>query len=198
MDPPRLWAVIFIIFVVLAAWLVGQCFNRSFQSYVPVTMISDRAGLVMETGAQVKMRGVQVGRVGRIVGGSQPVSLKLEFDPQLVRRIPSNVGVRISATTAFGAKFVELVDPDRPSPVPLTAGSVLTSENVTTEVNTVFQNLVGVIKQVDPVELNAVLSAVADGVGGQGSESAKPPPGRTRHWSHSMRAATPSRQIGEH
>ncbi|MGV0697202.1 MCE family protein [Mycolicibacter sinensis] len=165
---PRWWAVIFIVFVVLAAWLVGQCFNRSFQSYVPVTMISDRAGLVMETGAQVKMRGVQVGRVGQIVGGSQPVSLKLEFDPQLIRRIPSNVGVRISATTAFGAKFVELVDPDRPSPVPLTAGSVLKSENITTEVNTVFQNLVGVIKQVDPVELNAVLSAVADGVGGQG------------------------------
>lgn len=165
---PRWWAAIFVVFVMLAAWLVGQCFNRSFQRSVPVTMVSDRAGLVMETGAQVKMRGVQVGRVGQIVGGSQPVSLRLEFDPRLIRHIPSNVGVRISATTAFGAKFVELVDPDRPSPVPLAAGSVLKSENVTTEVNTVFQNLVGVIKQVDPVELNAVLSAVADGVGGQG------------------------------
>jgi phospholipid/cholesterol/gamma-HCH transport system substrate-binding protein len=160
--------LIFIVAVVLAAWLVGQCFSRSFQTSIPVTMISDRTGLVMETGAQVKMRGVQVGRVGRIVGGSQPVSLKLEIDPRHVRHIPTNVGVRISATTAFGAKFVELVYPDRPSPASLTAGSVLKSDNVTTEVNTVFQNLVGVIKQVDPVELNAVLAAVAEGVGGQG------------------------------
>lgn len=166
---PRWWTLIFVVVVILAAWLVGKFFNRSFQSYVPVTLTSDRAGLVMETGAKVKMRGVQVGRVGRIIGGRGPVSLKLEIDPKQVAHIPANVEARISATTAFGAKYVELVYPQDPSPKSLTTGLVLKSDNVTTEVNTVFENLVGVIRHVDPAELNAVLSALADGLGGQGA-----------------------------
>ena len=31
--------------------------------YIPLTLVSDRAGLVMEPGAKVKLRGVQVGQV---------------------------------------------------------------------------------------------------------------------------------------
>ena len=42
------------------------------------------------------------------------------------------------------------------------------SRNVSTEVNTVFQNLVGVLNQVDVTKLNAVLTAVADGFRGKG------------------------------
>ena len=41
-------------------------FAGTFTSYVPVTLTSDRSGLVMETNAKVKMRGVQVGRVSQI------------------------------------------------------------------------------------------------------------------------------------
>ena len=44
-------------------------FGGTFSSYVPVTLTSDRAGLVMEPGAKVKLRGVQVGRVAAIQGG---------------------------------------------------------------------------------------------------------------------------------
>lgn len=166
---PRWWALIFVAVLVLATWLVGQSFNRSFRPYVPVTLVSDRTGLVMETGAKVKLRGVQVGRVGQISGGKQPVRLKLEIDSNQAALIPTNVGARISATTAFGAKYVELVYPENPAPTPLTTGLVLKSDNVATEVNTVFENLVGVIRQVDPAELNGVLSALAEGVGGQGA-----------------------------
>jgi len=45
---------------------------------------------------------------------------------------------------------------------------VLHSRNVSTEVNTVFQNLVGLLHQVDPAKLNGVLSALAEGLRGQG------------------------------
>ena len=45
---------------------------------------------------------------------------------------------------------------------------MLQSRNVSTEVNTVFENLVGVLDQIDPAKLNAVLSALAEGVRGQG------------------------------
>ena len=42
------------------------------------------------------------------------------------------------------------------------------SRNVSTEVNTVFENLSLVLKQIDPAKLNAVLSALAEGVRGEG------------------------------
>ena len=50
----------------------------------------------------------------------------------------------------------------------MAAGAHLASRNVSTEVNTVFQNLVDVLHQVDPPKLNSVLTALADGVRGQG------------------------------
>lgn len=122
----------------------------------------------METNADVMMRGVQVGRVGQIGGGGDRASLRLEIDSDQIRYIPANVEAQISATTAFGTKFVELVYPPNPSPKRLTAGAVLHSKNVSTEINTVFENVVELLKMIDPLKLNAVLTAVADGVRGQG------------------------------
>ncbi len=153
------------------AAVVAVCsalFAGTFKSYLPVTLVSERTGLVMESGAKVKMRGVEVGRVAGINGGRQPTSLRLEIFPDQAERIPANVEAEIKATTAFGAKYVDLIYPENPSPKRLTAGEVLRSRNVTTEVNTVFDNLVGLLDQIDVSKLNAVLTALADGVRGKG------------------------------
>ncbi|HEX5256827.1 MAG TPA: MCE family protein, partial [Mycobacterium sp.] len=95
-------------------------------------------------------------------------SLRLEIDPEQIRYIPANVQAEIKATTAFGNKFVELAYPPHPSAARLASGAVLHSKNVSTEINTVFENVVDLIKMIDPLKLNAVLTAVADGVRGQG------------------------------
>ncbi len=50
---------------------------------------------------------------------------------------------------------------------------MLRSENVTTEVNTVFQSLVDLLHEVDPPKLNATLTALADAVRGQGQTIGK-------------------------
>ncbi|MEH3129029.1 MAG: MCE family protein [Mycolicibacterium neoaurum] len=165
---PDWWTAILIVFVIASVALTGVLFTGSLKSYVPVTLSSDRAGLVMEVGAKVKLRGVQVGHVGAVTGGSDPVSLKLELDPDKIAYLPSNVEARIASTTVFGAKYVDLIYPQEPSGQTLAAGAVLQSQNVSTEVNTVFQNLVGVIHKIDPAKLNTVFSAIAEGVRGQG------------------------------
>lgn len=159
-----------ILLAVIAAFLFGSAaaFRGTFRSYVPVTLTSDRAGLVLETDADVMLRGVRVGRVSKLSNDGRRTSLKLEIDPDQVRYIPANVTAQISTTTAFGTKFVELVNPPDPSPARLAAGAVLDSESVSTEINTVFENVVELLKMVDPLKLNAVLTAVAEGVRGQG------------------------------
>ena len=149
-------------------FLASALFTGRFQSYVPVTLTSDRGGLVMETGGKVKLRGVQVGHVSQINDLPNQVSLQLEIDPDQVQFIPANVQARIRATTAFGAKYVDLVYPNDPSDQRISAGQHLKSENVSTEVNTIFQNLINVLHKVDTSKLNAVLTAIADGVRGKG------------------------------
>lgn len=154
--------------VAVLLFVTATSFAGTFRSYVPVTLSADRSGLVLETGAKVKMRGVDIGRVSDINVGDGGANLALQIDPDQIHYIPANVSAKIDVTTIFGAKFVDLVYPTNPSAQRLSAGAVLKSTNVTTEVNTVFENLVDLLHMVDPLKLNAVLTAVGDAVRGRG------------------------------
>jgi phospholipid/cholesterol/gamma-HCH transport system substrate-binding protein len=166
--PTGWWTVILLTAIVAFLLATVAFFAGTFRSYVPVTLKSDRSGLIMETNAKVKLRGVQVGRVSQVSTAKDGTRLTLEIQPDQIRYIPANVQAQIRVTTAFGAKFVDLEYPQNPSAARLTAGAELVSKNVTTEVNTVFENVVDLLDMVDPAKLNAVLSAVAEGVRGQG------------------------------
>ncbi len=90
-------------------------FRGDFTDTVPVTVVSQRAGLVMNPDAKVKMRGVQVGKVASIeVRPNGEAVLHLAMEPSQMHLIPHNVVVDIASTTVFGAKFVELLPPDEP------------------------------------------------------------------------------------
>jgi phospholipid/cholesterol/gamma-HCH transport system substrate-binding protein len=112
-----------VIAIVAVIALTIGLFRGSFTETVPVTVVSDRAGLVMNPDAKVKMRGVEVGKVASIATkpDGQAV-LKLDMNPSQLHLIPANVGVDITSTTVFGAKYVELVPPDDPSPQNLHGG----------------------------------------------------------------------------
>ena len=165
---PAVWTLILLAAIAVLIAVTSVMFTGTLSSYFPVTLTSDRVGLVMEDGAKVKLRGVQVGVVSTIKGGNDPVELKLDIYPDQVRFIPANVGAEIRATTVFGAKYVNLLYPSDPSPKRLVAGQVIRSQNVSTEVNTVFQNLTDVLKKIDHSKLNGVLTALAEGLRGQG------------------------------
>jgi phospholipid/cholesterol/gamma-HCH transport system substrate-binding protein len=165
---PGWWTAILLAIIVTAIAATTLLYTGALQPAVPIVVASDRAGLVMESGAKVMMNGVQVGRVSAVSGGQEPIRLNLDIDAKSALLIPTNSGAQIRATTAFGAKYVDIIYPDNPSPKGLTAGAVLMSRNVTTEVNTVFENLVGLLDQIDPEKLNAVLAALSEGFRGQG------------------------------
>lgn len=166
-DPIWYAPILFILIGALIA-LTAVLFNGTLRSFVAVTLISDRAGLVMENGAKVKLRGVQVGEVGAIGTHDGLASLNLKLDPGPFTYLPSNVEAEIKSSTAFGAKYVDLIVPDNASPQSLKPGAVLHSRNVTVEVNTVFENLQSVVHAIDPAKLNSVLSAVAESLRGKG------------------------------
>jgi len=165
---PIWWAPVLFLAIASLSALTILLFNGTLRETIPLTLVSDRAGLVMEDGAKVKLRGVQVGEVASIGEEASLSKLTLKMDRGPFQYLPSNVEAEIKSSTAFGAKYVDLIVPDAPSVKPLAPGAVLHSRNVTVEVNTVFQNLQSVVHSVDPAKLNAVLSAVAESVRGKG------------------------------
>lgn len=146
-------------------------FTGSLTATVPVTVISERAGLVMNPDAKVKMHGVQVGTVESIEelpGGK--AALHLAMNPDQLKLIPSNVDVDITSSTVFGAKFVQFVAPGAPSDEAMRPGQVLDTQRVTVEVNTVFQQLVAVFSKIDPAKLNETLGAIAKAFDGRSED----------------------------
>src|SRR5271166_7090019 len=97
------------VLVVLAVFAVSVgLFRGDFTTSVPVTVVSPRAGLVMNPDAYVKMRGVEVGKVDSIdVRPNGEAVLHLAMHPSVIHLIPGNVLVDIASTTVFGAKFIE-------------------------------------------------------------------------------------------
>ena len=127
----------------------------------------------MENGAKVKLRGVQIGEVeyiGAETGAGRDLSkLTLKMDPGPFKYLPSNVEAEIKSSTAFGAKYVDLIVPRQaPARQPLKSGAVLHSRNVTVEVNTVSRTCSPWCTSIDPAKLNAVLSAVGEVAARQG------------------------------
>jgi phospholipid/cholesterol/gamma-HCH transport system substrate-binding protein len=166
----RIAAAILAVIVVAAVVFTYLSYTAAFTSTDTVTVMSPRAGLVMETDAKVKYRGIQVGEVKSIDYAGDQAKLTLAINSGEMRYIPSNADVRIGGTTVFGAKAVEFLPPQTPSPSPLRPGAQVQASSVQLEVNTLFQTLTDVLHKIDPINLNATLSALGEGLRGHGDD----------------------------
>jgi phospholipid/cholesterol/gamma-HCH transport system substrate-binding protein len=162
-------AVLATIILAFAA-LTYLSYTAAFTSTDSVTVTSPRAGLVMDKDAKVKYRGLQIGKVSDIQYKDNEARLTLAIDSGQMRYIPSNAVVKIASNTIFGAKSVEFVPPQNPSGTSLSPGARVQASSVQLEVNTLFQTLVDVLHKINPVDLNATLTALAEGLRGHGDD----------------------------
>src|SRR5258708_10359065 len=171
-PPYKLAGLILSLLTIAAIVLVYFQFRGDFLDREKLTMMSARAGLSMDPGAKVTYSGVEIGRVGKVdqvnVGGQPQAKITLEVDPKYLNLIPKNVEADISATTVFGNKYISFKSPKDPSPQRITTSDVIDVTTVTTEFNTLFETVVDVAQQVDPIKLHQTLSATADALGGLG------------------------------
>jgi phospholipid/cholesterol/gamma-HCH transport system substrate-binding protein len=166
----RIAAAILGALLVAAVVFTYLAYTAAFTSTDKVTVLSPRAGLVMDRDAKVKYRGIQIGEVDSIEYTGDQAKLTLAINSDELRFIPSNAVVRIASTTVFGAKSVEFVPPEKPSGTNLRPGAQVQASAVQLEVNTLFQTLTDVLHKVDPVNLNGTLSALAEGLRGHGDD----------------------------
>lgn len=145
-------------------------FQQVFTPVVTVTLRAERAGLLLDPGADVRLRGLPVGEVRSVrLGRAGGAELELALNPDMARRIPSGSATGILATTPFGAKYVSLEVPDGPVTRVISAGEVLRTDQTTSEVNDVFAGLQRLLNEVDVGKANETLAALAAALDGRGA-----------------------------
>jgi phospholipid/cholesterol/gamma-HCH transport system substrate-binding protein len=166
----RIAAAILAAVLLAAVVFTYLSYTAAFTPTEPVTVTAPRAGLVMETDAKVKYRGIQIGKVETIDYAGNEAKLTLAIDSSELRYVPSNAKVRIAGTTVFGAKSVEFLEPADPQGGSLRSGTQVQASDVQLEVNTLFETLTNTLQKVDPISLNATLSALGEGLRGHGDD----------------------------
>ncbi|WP_067901516.1 MCE family protein [Nocardia vaccinii] len=157
------------------AWAVLGSYQQRFEDWVQVTVIADRAGLVMDRGARVSMTGVQVGEVTRIDYHNDQARLTLRLHRSSLASIPADVDAQITSSTVFGAKYLSLSAPATMSAAAASANTprlapdaTIDISHVTVEINTVFEQLTDLMRAVNPTQLEATLGALATALRGRG------------------------------
>lgn len=174
-EPPyRVAGAVLLLIVVLVFGFTWVQFRGYFESVVPLVLMAERAGLSMDPGSKVTFNGVPIGRLtsaGTVTeDGDVRAKLLLDVKPQYLQLIPANVDAQLRATTVFGNKYISLLSPADPSADRLQPGAVINASATTTEFNTVFETIMGIAQQVDPVKLNQTLTATAQALNGLGDK----------------------------
>ncbi len=172
-NPPyRVAGAVLVVITAVLAGLIYMQFRGDFIRSTELTLVSPRAGLVVERGAKVTYNGVEIGRVARIgtvdVDGRTNAQLSLDVDPDYVRFIPVNVFADVQATTGVGNMYVWLRSPAVPTAQRISSSDVIAASSVSTEFNTLFETVLSLAEQVDPVKLNQTLTATAEALTGLG------------------------------
>jgi phospholipid/cholesterol/gamma-HCH transport system substrate-binding protein len=166
-NPPyRTAGAVLVVITAVVAGLIYMQFRGDFTDKTELTLLSSRAGLVVEPGAKVTYNGVEIGRVD--VDGTTKARLSLDVDPAYIKFIPANVVAEIQATTVFGNKYVSFSSPDDPTAERISSSHVIGESSVSTEFNTLFETVMALAEKVDPIKLNRTLTATAEALTGLG------------------------------
>ncbi|MDT7724081.1 MAG: phospholipid/cholesterol/gamma-HCH transport system substrate-binding protein [Actinomycetota bacterium] len=145
-------------------------YNKSFSSFVTVTLKADSIGNQLLKQSDVKVRGLIVGSVSEIASTSEGAELTLQLDPASALLIPENVSARFLPKTLFGERFVSLELPDQPSARTLQTGDVIPQDRTSSavELEQAFTHLLPVLQAVQPQKLSSTLTAISTALQGRG------------------------------
>jgi len=168
----RLAGLAFLLVIAMLAWLSVALYNKTFTPVAMVTLYTSSAGNEMHSGAEVMVRGVQVGEVREVSANGSGARLELAIQPGDLPRLPANVSAQMLPTTLFGQRYVDLILPAHPVAATLANGSVIQQDRSADglELDRVLDNLLPMLAAVQPDKLSLTLTAIAQGLNGRGHE----------------------------
>lgn len=167
----RLLAALFIVIVLAFVGTTIAIYNRAFTSSDSVTMLTDDMAYSLPNDADVKARGVLVGRVAGVEPDGDRVRVNMEFDPAFMDQLPANISGRLLPKTLFGERYVDLGFPEQPEGT-IEPGSTIEQDTRgnATELGRVLDGLLPVLEAVPPQKLAGTLGALNQALAGRGDE----------------------------
>jgi virulence factor Mce-like protein len=169
-----LFGVAFLMIIVLLLGFTVAKFQQRlpWQRTIPVTLRVSRAGTQLNNNADVKLRGIVVGRVSEQRSTGEGAELTLALDPADAKLVPTDVRARILPKTLFGEKFVDLVIPASSTGRPIARGTVIGEDRseAAVEVERVLSDLFPLLRSLQPEKLNRALTAISDGLRDRGEQ----------------------------
>jgi phospholipid/cholesterol/gamma-HCH transport system substrate-binding protein len=142
-----------------------------FGDYYYLTARLDRAGQQMETGLDVRIRGVKVGTVSGIELVDREAELTLQIEQKY--EVPEDATGVVSLKTPLGSKYVDLQFDPTSGAAPLQDGDSLASARVGPELEDLLDDGVGVLEAIDPDDIATILAELSDASDGRGDTIAE-------------------------
>jgi phospholipid/cholesterol/gamma-HCH transport system substrate-binding protein len=131
------------------------------------------AGGSLGSGADVKIRGVIIGKVDGIRRGPDGgVRVQIAMRGNRLDQVPDNVVARILPATVFGTSYVDLVTQGAPSHDALRAGAVIPPDKTqgTLELQQALDDIDRLVKALGPADLASAIGSVAQALDGRGAQ----------------------------
>ena len=168
----RLQGVAFLVVLALLLGLTVALYTKAFTDTARVLLRADTAGSQLQEASDVKVRGVVVGEVRSVEADADGATIELGIRPRYLEQIPADVTARLLPKTLFGERYVSLVVPERPSPERLADGAEISQDRTenAVELQRVIDDLLPLLRAVQPQDLSYTLGAVAAALRGRGED----------------------------
>lgn len=152
-------------------------YRHWFSNAVMVTVDAPRAGLLLDPGADVRLRGVSVGEVRAVHASGTRAKITVALDPRRTALVPRAVTAQIVPASTFGGKMINLIAPARSATADGTrvaaaiqAGQTVKTSAVTPEIDDLFSQTKELLDAVPVDKLDVVLTTLARTLDGRGQQ----------------------------
>jgi phospholipid/cholesterol/gamma-HCH transport system substrate-binding protein len=174
----RLLGVVFLVVVSSLIALSILIYKKAFTDTVEVKLRADHTGNALLVDSDVKERGIIVGSVKKVTSKGEGAIVTLALEPGRTKDIPSNVSAQILPKTLFGEQYVSLIIPSgcdegtSPTCPAIKAGDVIPQDRSegALETEKVLGDILPLLTAVDPADLNATLTALAEALHNRGDK----------------------------
>ena len=166
----RTYGVVFLVVLALLVGLTVAIYNKVFVDVVHVTLETDRVGNQLAPPADVKLRGMIVGEVRSVSSDGRRATVDLALQPRHGRADPGQRHRPAAAQDAVRREVRRPASRRGRRRHRLSEGDVITQDRTSTaiELERVLDNLLPLLRTINPGKLNATLNALATALEGRG------------------------------
>ncbi|MFW6775917.1 MCE family protein [Nocardioides sp. CPCC 205120] len=164
--------VVFLLLVAAGLGTAALLYDKAFTDRTEVVLATGTVGNALQQGSDVKLNGVPVGEVTDIEATSDGARLTLALEPDVASGLPDDTVARLLPKTLFGERYVQLLADGATSGGGISEGGTIRQDgsDEAVELEEVLDELLPVLRSIQPAKLAATLGELTLLLRGQGAE----------------------------